>query len=575
MSKNHEIANLLQRFGTLLEIKDENFFKVRAYYKAAEAIAATGENIQTLALENRLNEIPGIGATLAQKIKEYLKTGRVSAYEELTKEIPETLLDVVTIPTLGPKKAKLFFDRLGIKSVGELTLALEKGKLVGLPGIKDKTIENIKRGLKIVQQSNERMDLGIATATAELFVEALKKLPEVKQIAAAGSLRRQKETIRDIDILIDSPQPKKVMEYFIHLPAVKAINAHGETKSSIRTYENVQVDVRVVEPKCFGAALLYFTGSKNFNVKLRQMAMKKKMKVSEYGIFKVNGAKEIFLAGKTEAECFKALELPYITPELREDIGEAELFNPKGVQIPKLIELGDIKGDLHVHSTWSDGRNTIEEMAKAAQARGYEYLAVSDHSAKLKIAGGLSPQDLKKKKKEIDSLNAKMKNFRILFGTELEIDTEGNLDYNDQILSEFDIVIASIHSGFEQPKEKLTRRVINACKNKYVQAIGHPTGRLIGKRDPMDFDFPEIYKVAADTNTCLEINSFPNRLDLDSANIYFARSMGVKFMINTDSHSINHLPLVKFGVSLARRGWLSAQSVVNCLGVNVLLKNFK
>ncbi len=574
--KNKEVVDLLNRFGTLLEIKGDIFFKVRAYYKAAEAIEALGEDIEHVAKENRLREIPGIGAEIDAKIKEFLATGKVRAYQELTKEVPESLLELVEIPSVGPKKAKMFFDKLGVRSREDLADALAKGKLDGLPGLKEKAIQNIIKGLKLVQEGHERMNLGVATATAELIIEDLSKLPEVKDISTAGSLRRQRETIRDIDILIVSPKPQKVMEHFLKLPAVKSVNAHGETKSSILTHEGVQVDLRVVEPSQWGAALLYFTGSKNFNVKIRQIAIRKKMKVSEYGVFKVSGSRETLLASKTETACFKALGLPYIPPELREDIGEAELFPAKGApNIPKLIELSDIKGDLHVHSQYSDGHNTIAEMAAAAQKRGYEYLAISDHSAKLKVAGGVSPQDLIKKKKEIETLNAKLKGFRVLFGTELEIDTEGNLDYNDKILSEFDFVVASVHSGFEQSREKITRRIINACRNKHVHAIGHPTGRHIGKREGYDLDLKEVCKAAVDTGTLLEINSFPIRLDLDSANIYFARSMGVKFTINTDSHHVDHLEVMRFGVSLARRGWLTAGDVVNTLSLRGLLGSLK
>ena len=571
--KNREVADLLNRFGTLLEIKDENFFKVRAYYKAAEAIESIGEDIEVMAKEGRLSEIPGIGIALADKIKEFLTTGKVKAYQELTRDVPESLLEVVNIPTIGPKEAKLFYDRLKIKSADDLSEAVYGGKLEGLPGIQEKTIENIKRGLKIIREGQERMNIGHASEIAEEFVAALKKMPEVKEVSLGGSLRRMKETIRDIDILIDSTNPKKVMERFVHMPQVKSVNAHGDTKSSILTKDNVQVDVRVVEPKSFGAALLYFTGSKNFNVKLRQIAIKKKMKVNEYGIFNVKGGKEKFIVGKGEAECLKALGLPYIPPELREDIGETELFS--GRPLPKLIELKDIRGDLHCHSTWSDGRNTIAEMAEAARRLGYDYLCMSDHSPRLRVAGGVSPENLKKKKKEIDLLNKKSKGFRILFGTEVEIDTEGNLDYNESILSGFDFVIGAIHSGFEQSRAQLTKRLVKACGNKHVNAIAHPTGRHIGKRDPYDIDLKEVCRAAVDTNTCLEINSFPIRLDLDSANIYFARSLGVKFTVNTDSHSVDHLRYMKFGVALARRGWLRKQDVVNCLSLGELEKALK
>ena len=574
--KNKDVADILERMGTLLEIKGEIVFKTRAYYKAAETIANFPEDIETVRKENRLTEIPGIGKTLAEKISQYLDTGKMNAYEELIREVPEGLLDVVHVPSIGPKKAKLFFDQLKVKSVADLRKAVDTGKLEGLPGIKEKTIDNIRRGIKIVQEGRERMHLGTATQVAEEFVAALGKLPQVKDIVAAGSLRRGRETVRDIDILIDSADPSKVMDVFVRLPQVKSINAHGETKSSVLTQNNVQVDIRVVEPKNFGAALLYFTGSKDFNIKLRQIAIKKEMKVNEYGIFSVKGEREKMLAGKTEADCFKALGLPYVPPEMREDFGEGEIFG-RGVKFcaPALIEQKDIQGDLHVHSTWSDGHNTIAEMAETARAKGYKYLAISDHSPRLRVAGGVSPEDLKKKKKEIDDLNAKLKDFYILFGTEVEIDSDGNLDYNRPILSEFDFVIAAIHSGFEQSSEQLTKRLVKVCQNKYVHAIAHPTGVHLGKREPYHFDFKEVCAAAVDNNVCLEINAFPIRLDLNGANVYHARKYGVKFVIDTDAHRADHMDFMKFGVTTARRGWLRKEDVLNTLSYSALMKSLK
>ena len=577
--KNKDVADILERMGTLLEIKGEIVFKTRAYFKAAETIADLPDDIETLRKEDRLMEIPGIGKTLAGKISQYLDTGRMQAYEELTKDIPEGLLEVVRIPSIGPKKAKLFFDQLKIRDVADLSEAVETGKLAGLPGIQEKTIENIRRGLKIVQEGRARMHLGAATQVAEEFVTALQKLPEVKAVVAAGSLRRGRETVRDIDILIDSTDPSKVMDVFVHLPQVKSVNAHGETKSSILTRNNVQVDIRVVEPKSFGAALLYFTGSKDFNIKLRQIAIKKEMKVSEYGIFSVKGEREKMLSGKTESDCFKALGLPYVPPEMREDFAQEEFFDmlcrDSSRAVPALIEPKDIKGDLHVHSTWSDGHNTIAEMAAAARANGYKYLAVSDHSPRLRVAGGVKPEDLKKKKEEIDALNAKEKDFHILFGTEVEIDSDGNLDYNNTILSEFDFVIAAIHSGFEQSSEQLTKRLVKVCQNKYVHAIAHPTGVHLGKREPYHFDFKEVCAAAVDHNVCLEINAFPVRLDLNGANVYHARKYGVKFVIDTDAHRCAHMDFMKFGVTTARRGWLTKKDVLNTASYGELIKSLK
>jgi DNA polymerase (family 10) len=559
--KNHEIAELFTRFGQLLEMTDENVFKIRAYFKAAENIDALGHDIEEYAREERLCEIPGVGKALEEKIVEYLKTGKVQAYEHLTKEIPESLIEVMTIPSVGPKKAKLFFDKLQIKTVDDLAKAAADGKLAGLPGFKDKTIQNIVDGLAMVQAGGTRMTLDVAIEVAQRFINALKDVPGVKRIEIAGSLRRGKESIGDIDLLVDADDAAKVMDAFVHLPMVKSINGHGETKSSIVTREHVQVDLRVIPSNVFGAALLHLTGSQSFNVKARQLAIKKSMKVSEYGIFKLDGEKEKLLPCDTEEKCFKALGLRFIPPELREEIGEERYWN--GGEIPDLITLNDIKGDLHMHSTYSDGRHSIAEMAAAAQALGYQYIAISDHSARLKIARGVSEEDLLKKIKEIEALNKTLKGFRVFCGSEVEIDSEGNIDYNEDTLARLDFVVASVHSGFEQSKEQITRRMIKACQNKFVRAIGHPTGRLIGRRDGYQIDLKEVAKTAADTGTCLEINAFPNRLDLDSANVYFARSLGVQFLIDTDSHAKHQLSYMTYGVGVARRGWLTAADVVN------------
>ncbi len=571
--KNHEISELFTRLGQLLEMTEENPFKIRAYYKAAENIDALGEDIETFSKEGRLCEIPGVGKAIEEKIQEYLKTGKVKAYEEVVKEVPETLLDVMRIPSVGPKKAKIFFDKLNVRSVDDLAKAVADGKLVGVAGFKEKTIQNITAGLAVVQQGQVRMTVDAANDIAQSFIRALKELPGVNRVEVAGSLRRGKESIGDIDLLADADDAKSVMNAFVALPWVKTVQGHGETKSSILTKENVQVDLRIIPSNVFGAAILHLTGSQAFNVKLRQLAIKKDMKVSEYGIFKMQGEKEKLLPCDTEEKCFKALDLPYIEPELREEIGEERLWS--GKKMPKLLTLEDMKGDLHTHSVYSDGRNTIEEMANTAKALGYEYLGVSDHSAKLKIARGVSQEDLLKKIKEIEELNKKLKGFRILCGSEVEIDSEGNLDYNEDTLARLDVVIASVHSGFEQSKEQITRRFIKACQNKYVHAIGHPTGRIIGRREGYQLDLKELCRAAADTGTFLEINSYPNRLDLDSANVYFARSMGVKFVIDTDAHSKSHLPYMRYGVGVASRGWLTPDDVINARPLKELEKLLK
>jgi DNA polymerase (family 10) len=574
--KNKEIVELFERMGTLLEVQGENIFKVRAYYRGAENIANLAEDIAVLREEGRLGAIPGVGKALEEKIGEYLDTGRMSAYEKLITQIPETLLEVVRIPSVGPKKAQMFYQQMRIKDVEELRRAALEGRLLGLPGVKEKTVANILKGIQVARQGMERMNLGLAVRIAEDIVAALKSLPEIKQIAVAGSLRRMKETIRDIDILIDSHHPARVMETFIRLPQVKGVNSHGETKSSILTQDNVQVDLRVVEAKSFGAALLYFTGSKNFNVRIRQVAIKKGMKVNEYGIFAAADGRERCLAGETETSCLQALGLPDIPPELREELGLGRIFKDDEVvadlKIPELVTIEDIKGDLHVHSIWSDGRHAIAQMADAARRKGYQYLAISDHSSRLRVAGGVSPADLIKKKKEIDDLNAGFKDFRLLFGTELEIDADGNLDYNEEILRTFDIVVAAIHSGFEQGRDRLTERLIKACRSPYVNILAHPTGVHLGKREPYDIDLREVCQAAVKTNTFLEINAFPVRLDLNSANVFYARDQGGRFVINTDAHAVEHLDHMRLGVAVARRGWLTKKQVLNTRPLNQLLK---
>jgi DNA polymerase (family 10) len=567
--KNLEISAIFHEIVKILEIKGDNPFRIRAYDRAAQNIEGLTEDVEDFVKSDRLTEIPGIGEDLASKIKEYISTGKIKAYEHLKKTIPKGLLDLLNIPSVGPKTAKLLYEKLKIKDISDLEKAIKKNKLRGIFGIKEKTIENISKGIELLKRGRERMTLAQAMQVADEFIKGLESLPEVKKISCAGSLRRQKETVRDIDILVISNKPQKIMDVFTRLPSVGLVLAKGETKSSVRTKDDVQVDCRVEEKKSFGAALLYFTGSKNFNIKLRQLAIRRGLKINEYGVFRKNR----FVCGRTEEEIFKILGMSYIEPELREDTGEVELA--KEFQLPHLIELKDIKGDLHVHSKWSDGGNTIEEMAQAAKLKDYSYIAITDHSQSLKVAGGLSIADLKKKKQEIDKINKKLKNFRVLYGTEVDIDSDGNLDYKDEILKEFDVVVAAIHSGFKQPKTQLTKRQVLACQNKYVHIIAHPTGRLWGIRDAYDIDMDEVLKAARDTNTLLEINAFPQRLDLNDLNCHRAKEIGAKLVIGTDAHTVEQLESMKLGISVARRGWLTKEDVLNTLSLEELLKIIK
>lgn len=577
---NTRIAQIFSDIAKILEIKQSNLFRIRAYERAAQNLRDLSEDIHVLVKEERLLDIPGIGQDLAEKIKEIALTGKLKFYEDLRKTIPVGLLDLINIPSVGPKTAHVLYKKLNIKSIKDLEKAINKNKLKGLFGIKEKTIENIKKGITLLKKGKERMPLAVAIQRASDFLNPLAKLPYVKEISPAGSLRRQKETVRDIDILIKSPKPSKVMDAFTQLPVVKNIQAKGATKSSVLTYQDTQVDCRVVPAKSFGAALLYFTGSKNFNIKLRTIAIKKGFKINEYGLFTQDKsrtseakAREKYLAGRTEEEIFKLLKMSYIPAELREDTGEIELAIRN--RLPRLVDIGKIRGDLHVHSSFSDGKNSIEQIVQSAIKRNYSYIAITDHSRSLKVAGGLSIPELKKKRQEIKRINKNLKGFRILYGTEVDIDSEGKLDYPDSVLCEFDLVIGAIHTGFKQPKTKLTKRLTKACQNKYVHIIAHPTGRLWGVRDSYDLDFDQILKVCRDTNTFLEINTFPERLDLNDVNSRHAKAAGVGLALGTDAHTIEGLATMKLGVSVARRAWLKEQDLLNTLAVEELLRSLK
>jgi len=567
--KNLYVAEIFRNIAKILEIKGDNPFRIRAYEKAAQNIESITEDIEELIKKDKLLEIPGIGKDLAEKIKEIVSTGTLKSYLELKKTIPEGLLDLLNIPSVGPKTAKLLYEKLNIKSIQDLEEAIQQDKIKGIFGIKEKTIENIKKGIEILKKGKERIPLAEALQIADEFIKPLKGLAEVKMISPAGSLRRKKDTIRDIDILVISDRPQKVMDKFVSLPQVSEVLAKGETKASVRTDRDIQVDCRVVEEKSFGAALLYFTGSKNFNIKLRKLAIKKGLKINEYGVFK----NDKFLVGKTEEEIFKFFKMAYIPPELREDTGEVELALK--FSLPLLLELKDIKGDFHVHSQWSDGGNTIEEIVEYSKNKNYSYVAITDHSQSLKVAGGLDLNSLRKKKQQIENLNKKLKDFKVLFGAEVDIDSEGNLDYKDEVLKEFDIVIAAIHTGFKQSKEKLTSRIIKACQNKYVHIIAHPTGRLWGVRDAYEIDFEKILKVCRDTNTALEINAFPQRLDLNDNYAKMAKEAKVKLAIGTDAHTLEQMEAMHLGVAVARRGWLEKENVLNTFEWQELLKIIK
>ncbi|MFC1666885.1 DNA polymerase/3'-5' exonuclease PolX [Candidatus Omnitrophota bacterium] len=557
--KNQKIANIFRQIAQILEIKGENPFRIRAYEHAARNIESIPEDIEVFVSEGRVRTISGIGKDLEEKIKEIVSEGRLQYLEDLKKDVPKGLIDILSIPGVGPKTAKLLYEKLGIQDIVMLERVAHSGKIKKLPGMKQKTEENILRGIELLKMGRDRMDLKTAMDVANSFIAQLKKSKEVKKINPAGSLRRMKDTVRDIDILVLSNDSKKTVDRFTTLPEVRDVLAKGLTKSSIVTEGGTQVDMRIIKDASYGASLMYFTGSKEHNIKLRQMAIKKGLRLNEYGIFK----KDKSIGGKTEEELYKILDLPYIVPELREDRGELEVALEN--KLPKLVEIDDIKGDLHVHSSWSDGGSSIEDVVIKARKMGYEYIALTDHSQGLKIAGGLNREELNSKKKEIDKLNKKYRDIKILFGTEVDIDSEGGLDYPDEILKGMDVVIGAIHSGFKQSNERLTKRIIKACQNRYVHIIAHPTGRLWGAREPYEIDLEEVFKVSRETNTALEINSFPQRLDLNDINCRMAKEFGVKLAINTDAHIAEQLETMEFGIACARRGWLEKNDILNTL----------
>jgi DNA polymerase (family 10) len=570
---NQEIAEILVHISQILDIMGENPFKIRAYIKAAQTVDALTYQLSSLDDMDKLEELPGIGEAISKKIKELLETGKLKYYEDLKKSEYAPLIELLRIPGVGPKHAKLVHDKLGVKSIEDLRKAAEKGKLKELPGLGDKVEQNILQGIQQVKRFMERFPLAFIYPRAQNIVEELNKVKEAKQVTLGGSLRRMKETIGDVDILVASVKPKPVMNAFVHLPQTMKVLSEGSTRSSIVTKDGFQVDIRVVKPESYGAAQHYFTGSKAHNIRIRSLGIDRGLKVNEYGVFK--GKKSI--AGRTEEEVFKSVGLPYIPPELREDQGEIEAAQKN--KLPHLIELKDLKGDLHVHSNWTDGSNTIEEMAIAAQKRGYQYIAICDHSPTVGVTNGLTPQRLKKHNEEIDKLNQKLSrsksNFRILKGIEVDIKSNGQLDFEDEILKELDIVVAAVHTKFTQSQEEMTRRIIKALENPYVDIFAHPTGRLIGKREAYRVDMDKLMDACKANGKALELNAYPERLDLSDLNCRKAKERGIKIAISTDSHQDGHYDWISFGVATARRGWIEPEDVINTLSLSKLLKWLK
>jgi len=564
--KNKELADLFDRMADILEFKSENPFKISAYRKASRIIGDLTQDIEEIAESGKLKDVPGIGEGMAEKIVEYLKTGKVSKFEEVRKGISDELIAIMDIPGMGPKTLAMIHKEKGISNLSQLEKAVEDGSLIGLPGIGEKKVENIKRGIQLLKQSKGRMNLGIAFPVAKRIVEALREKAGSRKIEWAGSLRRMRENVGDIDILATGPNKEKIIQTFTHLSEVKEVLASGETKASVIVEGSIQIDLRVVEEDSYGAALQYFTGSKAHNIHLRGIAKAKGIKINEYGVFK--GEKKI--GGKEEEDVYRVLGMDWIEPELREDRGEIEAANE--TRLPKLVKEHDIKGDFHVHSNWSDGTSSIEEIARAAQKRGYQYVALCDHSKSLKIAHGLDESRLMKQIEEIDRVNEKMKNFQILKGTEVDILSDGRLDFPEKVLEKLDLVVASVHSGFKQEQEKMTKRIVRALENPLVHILGHPSGRLLGARDPYEVEIDEVMGAAKQYGKALEINAYFERLDLDDIHCRKAKEMGIPLAIGTDSHHLDQMWMISLGVAVARRGWLETKDVLNTLSLKEILK---
>ncbi len=560
MNKNQELAKIFDRIADVLEFKGDLVFKVNAYRRAARALQELSADVSVLAEQGSLETIPGIGRAIAEKIREYLQTGWIAKYEEVSRQVPPALMDLLQIPSLGPRTLARLHRELGVRDIESLKEALDSGRAQGLPGMGVKRVENIRRGLELFQSGRGRLFLGQAYPLAWSLVRDLRRCLGNDEIVPAGSLRRMKETIGDIDILAACRDGRKAVEAFVSLPSVARILSAGDTKASILTQDGLQVDLRVVEERSFGAALQYFTGSKEHNVRLREMARKKGMTLSEYGVFRLKDNR--YLAGRSEPEVYRKLGLPWIPPEMREDQGEIQAA--LSGRLPELVEIDDIQGDLHVHSHWSDGHDRIEELAEAAYRRGYRYLAICDHSASAAYAGGLSPAKLAEQIKYIRRYNAEKgaRRFRLLSGVECDIRPDGTLDLPERLLSQLDVVVASIHSAFTR---NITERLIRACRHPQVDIIAHPTGRLLHQRDGYQgLDLEKVMQQAAQTQTALEINAYHQRLDLSDQQARRAAELGCRLVINTDSHRASDLWMMELGVGLARRAWLTKNDILNC-----------
>lgn len=557
----HQVAAILDEIGTLLELQGESSFRCNAYHNGARAIEQLEEDLATVVREGRLAGVRSIGDTLREKITTLVNTGKLPFYEDLRQKTPPGLFDILRIQGMGPKRVKLLYDRLGIDTLDKLAQACEGGQVAELKGLGEKTQQKILEGIQSLRQMGSRVRIDEALELASRLIEGLRTAPGIIRMELCGSLRRRRETIKDIDILISSEDPEPIMDRFVSLPGVTQVIGRGPTKSSIIVQGEgrllMNADLRIVRDEQFPFALHYFTGSKDHNIAIRQRAQNYGLKLNEYEL----AGTDQNVRCREEADIFKALDLVYIPPELRENTGEMDAAADD--QLPNLIELDDIQGVFHCHTTYSDGHNSVEEMARAAQALGLKYLGLADHSQSLTVANGLTPERVHRQQAEIDSVNKRLKGFKILKGTECDILADGRLDYDDDLLGTFDYVVASVHSHFKQTREEVTARIVRAIRNPHVTMLGHATGRLLMRREGYPVDLEAVLQAAAECGTMIEINAHPQRLDLDWIHCKRAKALGVKLVVNPDAHSAEDIALYRYGVDVARRGWLERGDVFN------------
>ena len=573
--KNQKLAQIFYEIAKFLKMQ-EVAFKPYAYQKAAITLESLEKDIEEIYEEGgikALEEISGIGKSIAQKIEEFLKTGNIKYYQQLKKKIPVDIDELTAIEGIGPRTVKTLYQELGIRNLKDLEKKAKEHKIAPLFDFGGKTEKNILEGIAFLKRSKGRFLLGEILPVAKKIEEKLKELKEVKQISVAGSVRRRKETIGDVDFLITAQDPQKVMDFFISLPGIIKVWGKGKTKSSVRMEQGFDIDLRVVAEKSYGSALQYFTGSKEHNIATRRVAIKKGLKLNEYGVFRG----EKMIAGWNERNVYRSLGLSWMEPELRENSGEVEAAS--NGRLPKLIKLGDIKGDLHCHSSWDGGVSSIQEMAEAAINKGYQYLGISDHTKFLRIEHGLDERELAKQRKEIDKLNKDFEKkgvgFHIFQAAETNILKDGSIDIKNEALEKLDYAIAGIHSSFKMSRFEMTERIIKAIKNPYIKIISHPTGRILKKRDEYQINLDKILRAAKEFNVALEINSYPARLDLNDINIRRAIEAGVRLVINTDTHHKDQLSYMKFGIFQARRGWAEKKNIINTGTIESLLKLWK